>query len=161
MKTFFCILAGITGILLFMAAADAATQQWTYSGSNGVYQIMVDGKGGCVVFRITHPPKGDIVWLDKKGNPLYTVGVSNITVGRILTCTPKTLIYTDSREVPAVFQVDAKGTHTRLPAAAGTYNAITTPFPMFTNKATDKKGFFAVNTKTNPLSVTVIRFSNK
>ena len=101
--------------------------------------------------------------LDKKGKLLYTVGVSNIMQGRILACTSKTLIYQDLREVPAVFQVSAKGSHTRLPADGGTYNVVTNPLPLFVNQAADRKGFFAVNTKTNEVTptVTLIRFSNK
>jgi len=152
-------LAGICVVLLTQTAR-AATEQWTFDGSNGVYQVVADGAGGCAILRLLSG-SGEIVWLDKKGAILYQTGVSNIIAGSIAVCTPKDLVYADNRGSLAVYHVNKKGTVQKLDADPNTVNTVQTLFPLLYNNIADKTGFFAVKNQTNTMTHTVIRYSNK
>ncbi len=149
--------------LLACVGAQAATEQWTYSGLTGIFQIVADGVGGCAMTRIIggFDDSCDVVWLNKKGELLYQDGISNVLRGGILVCTPKNLVYADVRATNMVVHVAANGTATTLPAAAHTLNRPPLPYPIYWHLMADSKGFFAIRTDTNTLAATLVRYSNK
>ena len=146
--------------VLLSLSVTAATREWSYDGSNGVYQIVSDGNGGCALLRIV-AGGGEVVWLNKKGEVQYQTIVSNVAVGGIVYCTPKNLVFADERERPVVYHVDKKGAVQELPADPHTFNTPLILFPILPNRLADKKGFFAVITETNANINTCVRYSNK
>jgi len=149
--------------VLACACAQAATEQWTYSGLTGIFQIVVDGAGGCAMTRYagSFGDDSDIVWLNKKGALIYRAGVSNVLHGGIMACTPKNLVYADMRDTNLVVHVAADSTATILPAAANTLNRTPLPYPIYWQRMADSKGFFAIRTDTNTMATTLVRYSNK
>ena len=153
----------LTCVLLFLQA-EAATKQWTYSvSSNIVLQIRTDGKGGCTLLTTDMDLTNEVVWLDKAGNVVLTMGVSNaLGGGGVASCTPTRLIVGDEVDGgKVVLVVDAKGGKTLVPAAAGTSNTVYTFLPFPVDRSADAKGFFAVETDTNTTMATVVRYTYK
>ena len=158
-------------ILIFLAAfsytGKCATQQWTFDGMSNIVQVFADGKGGCAITRMTGEINGtnqfDIVWLDKKGAFIYSRQLADENLGIILNCTSKSLLYTDHRPTPVFVQVDDKGTESIVPSDAGKYNMLPEVSMISSQKSPvyDKKGFFVVETGTNGMSATLVRYSNK
>ncbi|MCX7005524.1 MAG: hypothetical protein NTV22_19970 [bacterium] len=149
--------------VLACACATAATEQWTYSGLTGIFQIVADGAGGCAMTRYAgaFDDSSDVVWLNKKGALIYQAGISNVLRGGIMVCTPKNLVYADMRDTNMVVHVAADGTATIVPAAAHTLNRTPLPYPIYWQLMADSKGFFATRTDTNTMAATLVRYSNK
>jgi hypothetical protein len=145
--------------------AFAATEEWRYGGTNVIFQIIADGKGGCAVTRVIDISgtslNGDVLWFDKKGQLLYQSGLSNIIAGGIAACTTENLVYCDMRATNVVIHVTADGTATVLPAMAGTLNRIPIFFYISDTRVSDKQGFFASESDTNANSVALVRYRHK
>ena len=143
--------------------AAAATEQWTYDGLTGVFQLVADGAGGCAMTRIggSSMYSGEVVWLNNRGELIYQDGLSNtIYGGGIMVCTPAQLVYGDVRGSNIVIHVSQSGAVT-LPAEPNTMNTSPLYLPIYQHVLADSKGFFAVRTDTNTLAVSVVRYSNK
>jgi len=150
---------------LLALCALAATEEWRFEGTNDIFQITSDGKGGCAVTRITGvlgpAPTGDVLWFDRKGQLVYQGGISNLLGGGIAVCTRDNLVYGDVRDTNIVVHVNADGAATILPASAGTINHL--PWRYFYNGShvNDKKGYFVVVTETNANEVALVRYLYK
>ena len=163
MKRLDLIVACIGAAAFFPMAASALTEQWRYTATGAVQQIAVDGKGGCAFVAKDSNDVSNIAWLDRKGRVLYTVAGlgSAAPLGVVIySCTPKQLLFSGALGFPVMGQVNAKGI--ALPVAAFGGIVIGGPmFPIELNTQADKKGFFVVNSDTNTLVDSIVRYTYK
>lgn len=155
-------------VVCFLALAlSAITPDWNYNGLSNIVSVAADGKGGCAMIRIDSAggssTEAEIVWLDKNGELIYSVPVTNFLIG-IIHCDNKNLVYGDiyPSESNVIFHVTSKGEVSQLPADPHTFN--TRPYsvvPIYQLPTYDKKGFFAVSTPTNEPGATLIRYLYK
>ncbi len=152
--------------LLFSFSIKAATEDWSYDGLSNIFQVVIDGKGGCAMTRSTNSLDNiELVWLDKTGALIYQTTITNFVISTIIDCTPKQLLFSDYRPHPVFIQVDNQGVETIVPSPAGKYNMLpgagAMHFPIINTKLNDRKGFFLVRSSTNDTGATLIRYKNK
>jgi hypothetical protein len=151
--------------LAFATCSLAATEEWRYDGTNEIFQITADGKGGCAITRVTDlggaDVSGDVLWFDKKGQLIYQGGLSNLLGGGIIVCTPKDLVVGDIRRTNLVVHVTRDGTASELPAAAGTLNRPPGRYIASKLVVYDAKGFFAMVSDTNANAYSLVRYRHK
>jgi hypothetical protein len=160
MKTSYSI-AAIISIIIIGLHVFAATEQWRYQSPHEITQIMTDGKGGCAVVVADTNGVSQVIWLDKKGQVLYTsLPAPGFPIGAINSCTPKQLVYTLLLGPPMLVQVTKTGQEIPVASIGGflygrplTYGSA--------NELSDKKGFFVINVETNTMRKTLVRYSYK
>jgi len=150
-----CVLAGICGVMLCLAAKE----EWSVDGEAMIRQVMADGTGGCALMRMDTNDVETVVWVDRFGKPLYQAAASN---AYIISCSKKQLLYSDRLNGGAIIQVDNKGTVTRI---AAPQSVIQGPSGLIypSNEMADPKGFFGIKQViTSPgASQVLVRFNNK
>jgi len=150
-----CILAAC-----WCARSLAATEEWSFPGSNGVYQLVTDGKGGCAFVRLEVAGMR-MIWLDHKGEVRFQKPII-LGAQAILALSKNYLYYLDySPPGQAVVQVDKKGADARIATDAQSIPQVPALWAVPENSVGDKKGFFVVRIETNTAQYTVSRFSNK
>jgi len=150
-----CVLAGICGVMLCLAAKE----EWSVDGEAAIQQVVADGTGGCAMMRKDTNDVQSIVWVDRFGIPLYQATASN---AYIISCSKKQLLYSDRLNGGAIIQVDNKGTLTRIYAPQ---TVIEGPagFIYPSNMMVDPKGFFGIKQiimSPTPSQI-LVRFKNK
>ena len=150
-------LATIVGAL----GVVAATQRWSYDTAPLINCIIADGSGGCGYVRLDTNEFPSVIWLDKKGAPIYRADLTTNLSARIVSCTKKQLVYAAFQDSWRYVQVARDGTATPISV---TNSNTETPYLMqmipisFT---TDAKGFFAVRVNLPDGTMSLVRFDNK
>jgi len=128
-------------VIICLGVYAAATEQWSSPEFTYIGQIRDDGSGGCAILGNEGPNTNTVVWLDKKGNILYTK--TRIGIVTIAACTKKqcAYVYKESHTNNAsLIQVDSKGEETVVQIAD---TDMTAP-GKYTKPLEDKKGYFLV-----------------
>lgn len=154
-------IVAIIGMIIIGLHVFAATEQWRYQSPHEITQIMADGKGGCALVVADTNGIAQVIWLDKKGQLLYTsLQAPGFPIGAINSCTPKQLVYTLFLGPPMLVQVTRTGQEIPVASIGGylygrplTYGG--------GSELSDKKGFFVVNVETNTMRKTLVRYSYK
>ena len=148
-------------LLLWAAAAPAATYQWSIAGFANVYQILADGKGGCVVLGSTLGGQR-IVRLNKNGVIVYDkLLVGAMSLG-ILSFDGKTLVYQQQTAAAGtLIVVDKKGVETTVSHENYDQMGHFSVSPYQPNNPSDKKGFFTMQKPTSPGTWRVARYTYK
>lgn len=145
--------------------AYAVTEQWrnTFTGVDGIIQVVADGKGGCAVASLDTNGIAIISWYNKKGDVIYQsdnyiYGFPNM----IQACSKNQLTYMLTVPVPMIVQVDKKGAERPVAVINGyLYSLPFTSLSANANTFVDKKGFFVVNANTNTKTFAVVRYTYK
>jgi hypothetical protein len=147
-------------LMLWAAAAPAATYQWSVDGFARVLQILADGKGGCVV--LGNASSGErIVWVNQKGAIVYD---KTLTMGMslgIVTFDGKTLVYHYQMALGTLIVVDKKGIETTVSDTDYNLNGLLGTFPYQPVNGGDKKGFFTVQDPVMSGTMRVARYTYK
>ncbi len=160
---FFTLILFLVAVFL-TSITHAATEEWNFDcGSNMVYQVYADGKGGAALVYAYTFTNATLVWLDKKGQTIFQTGLSNLALMGIVGCTPKDLVYCDeySGVGQQIFHVDSKGQKDTLAADPNSFNSSFNLIPSYRNESKDKKGFFVSFTDTNNYNSLFVRYKNK
>jgi hypothetical protein len=150
------LLCGLTA-----SGLSAATLRWEYTVNGIIVQICADGKGGVAFVDGNAFPNGTLHWLDKKGQQIHQLSLSNVMAGGVLRCSPKELLFIDENPGMVVYQLRAGGTPTPVPAAANTFNIAQKMSPSLLDLPYDTKGFFAQKTNASSATVTLQRYTYK
>jgi len=155
------IVLGIFCLAIIVIQVYAATEQWRYQSPQEIVQVVPDGQGGCAITVADTNGLSQVVWLDKKGQVLYTsMQAMGFPGGSIGSCTPKQITYTLLLGPPMVVQVTKSGQEIPVASIGGYLYGLP---PVYANNSeySDKKGFFVFNVDTNTLRKTLVRYSYK
>ncbi len=136
----------------------AATEQWSNDlGVGTVFDLLVDGNGGCALV-VTLPAGMTVLWFDKKGNKLYEKVVTGTAA--ITAVSKKNMVYQLRTSETIQVQVDNKGRETTIADSAydiNSKNFMGTPIL----STGDKKGFIVYKQNKSTGLITLIRYSYK
>jgi hypothetical protein len=156
MKTITCIAV----LLVLCGSAIGASVQWTVSTDLlAIYAVIADGKGGCVCWGIRTNGHARVLWLDKKGESVFSQIVSNMVYG--FTYGKRGLLYGSLPATKAEsVLVDKKGTATTISDPSN--HLFVSQSATIAAENMDKKGFFLIKAPTTPGgSVSIERCSYK